>query len=159
MGSKVKRVLSIYSKLLNNNHVNVKELSKELEEHPRSIQRDLEDIRSFLRDNQQLLLYEHKTHNYYVSDQSGAQNNENVITATFEMTYQLYQLLKQQYNILRVKSKANSVEVKIQITPSSAINLCFMYRKSVRLISPDYLFGQFTTEFIKLQMIYMTKSF
>jgi DeoR/GlpR family transcriptional regulator of sugar metabolism len=48
MGNKVKRTLHIYSKLLKNDYVNVQHLSRELNEHPRSIQRDLgEDIRDF----------------------------------------------------------------------------------------------------------------
>ena len=136
MGNKVKRTLHIYSKLLKNDYVNVQHLSRELNEHPRSIQRDLEDIRDFLNDYQQLLLYEHHNHNYYISDQT----------------------MHHKYHTFVVKTERQKVLVKFQITPSEAINFCFIYRKSLRLISPETLFSQFTTEFIKLQMNYMKGS-
>ncbi|MEJ7506221.1 MULTISPECIES: transcriptional regulator [Bacillati] len=158
MGNKVKRTLHIYSKLLKNDYVNVQHLSRELNEHPRSIQRDLEDIRDFLNDYQQLLLYEHHNRNYYISDQTMHQNQEQETSVTYEMTPQLYHYLKHKYHTFVVKTERQKVLVKFQITPSEAVNFCFIYRKSLRLISPETLFSQFTTEFIKLQMNYMKGS-
>lgn len=155
MGNKVKRTLYIYSKLLNNHYVNVKFLSQELDEHPRSIQRDLEDIRDFLNDQHQLLLYEYNKRNYYISDQTNDHSNEKTLSVTYEMTHQLYQHLKPKYNSFVVKHSNKMVWVTLDITPSEAINFCFIYRKSLRLISPESLFSQFTTEFIKLQLNYM----
>lgn len=133
----------------------MKHLSHVLNEHQRSIQRDLEDIRDFLNDQQQLLLYEHKNSNYYISNQIIPQNKEKEISVTYEMTNQLYQTLKHTYRTFVVKNQDQKVIVKFQIAPSEAINFCFIYRKSLRLISPEQIFSQFTTEFIKLQMTYM----
>ena len=45
--------------------------------------------------------------------------------------------------------------VTFQMAPSEAIHFCFTYRHALRLVSPDTLFAQFTTELIQLQMIYM----
>ena len=43
----------------------------------------------------------------------------------------------------------------MNLNPNEAIDLCFQYHRSLRLITPDHLLKQFTVELIKLQMIYL----
>ena len=66
-GNKIQRTLTIYTKLRDHHYVNVPLLAETFHVHPRSIQRDLEDIRDFLNDQHQHLLYDHHTQNYYES--------------------------------------------------------------------------------------------
>ncbi|EEQ81013.1 hypothetical protein STAWA0001_0313 [Staphylococcus warneri L37603] len=56
MGHKTKRILYIYKKLLSNNRVNVKHMSKYFNTNERTIQRDIEDIKTFLSEQNLLII-------------------------------------------------------------------------------------------------------
>lgn len=58
MGHKTKRILYIYKKLLSNHHVNVKHMAQFFNTNARTIQRDIQDIKSFLNEQNQTILYE-----------------------------------------------------------------------------------------------------
>lgn len=49
--NKAQRLLTIYTRLLNNQGVNKMNLADELEVDERTIQRDIDDIRNYLFDN------------------------------------------------------------------------------------------------------------
>lgn len=64
--NKAQRLLTIYTRLLNNQGVNKMNLSDELEVDERTIQRDIDDIRNYLFDNDEYqqrmeVTYQHKT--------------------------------------------------------------------------------------------------
>lgn len=155
VGNKIQRTLTIYTKLRDHHYVNVPLLAETFHVHPRSIQRDLEDIRDFLNDQHQHLLYDHHTQNYYMSHQTMTDDQVTPTSVTYEMTHQLYQQLQHHYQTYVLKNDAHKMLVTFQMAPSEAIHFCFTYRHALRLVSPDTLFAQFTTELIQLQMIYM----
>lgn len=51
--NKAQRLLTIYTRLLNNQGVNKMNLADELEVDERTIQRDIDDIRNYLFDNEE----------------------------------------------------------------------------------------------------------
>lgn len=157
MGDKTKRILYIYTNLISNRYVNVKNMSKVLNTNVRSIQRDLSDIQEYLNENNRILLYEPSHHNYYVSLKNNKDETEAQMNVTFEVTYQLYRRLKKQYESFIIQKTKTTITVVLFITPSEAINLCFIYRISLRIISPETLIVQFTQEFTKLQSNYMLR--
>ena len=64
--NKAQRLLTIYTRLLNNQGVNKMNLADELEVDERTIQRDIDDIRNYLFDNDEYqqrmeVTYQHKT--------------------------------------------------------------------------------------------------
>ncbi|MCR9005423.1 MULTISPECIES: hypothetical protein [Staphylococcus] len=97
----------------------------------------------------------HLHHNYYVSLKNNKDDTEAQMNATFEVTYQLYRILKNNTNHLKITQ--NTITVVLFITPSEAINLGFIYRISLRIISPETLIAQFTQELTKLQSNYMLR--
>lgn len=67
--NKAQRLLTIYTRLLNNQGVNKMNLADELEVDERTIQRDIDDIRNYLFDNDEYqqrmeVTYQHKTNEY-----------------------------------------------------------------------------------------------
>lgn len=66
---KVDRVLKIYDKLINKEIINKKSLADEFDVNIRTVQRDIDDIRSYLSDNyeSESILYDHEKHGYYLS--------------------------------------------------------------------------------------------
>ncbi|RYS09592.1 helix-turn-helix transcriptional regulator [Staphylococcus pseudintermedius] len=67
--NKAQRLLTIYTRLLNNQGVNKMNLADELEVDERTIQRDIDDIRNYLFDNEEFqqrmeVTYQHKTNEY-----------------------------------------------------------------------------------------------
>ncbi|MCY1568814.1 HTH domain-containing protein [Staphylococcus pettenkoferi] len=109
MGYKSKRILYIYKKLLSKHHVNVKNLSEFFSTNERTIQRDIEDINTFLKDYDQTVLYEKATHDYYISHKNIKYSNTDInIHATYEMTYQVFKKLNKQFERFCCKVKKYS---------------------------------------------------
>ena len=50
-----------------------------------------------------------------------------------------------------------TIKVVLAIPKADAINLCFMYRKSLRMISPEILVKNFSQELSQLQNNYILK--
>lgn len=96
MGHKTKRILYIYKRLLSNHHVNVKHMAQFFNTNTRTIQRDIQDIKSFLNEQNQTVLYEKATCNYYITHQSVLDDDHIQMHATFEMTYQVYRQLNKE---------------------------------------------------------------
>lgn len=101
----------------------------------RTIQRDIQDIKSFLNEQKQTVLYEKTTCNYYIAHQSVLDDEHIQTHATFEMTYQVYRQINKQYETYIVQKNRQTLKVMLAIPKTDAINICFMYRKSLRLIS------------------------
>lgn len=156
------RVLYIYSKLVTKQTVNKSQLAKKFDVNPRTIQRDIDNIRYFLyemnlrSDIKEEVCFNQGKNSYFIKSaykRSGEQ--EQIIHVTYEIKPQLYQKLKDSYDMKVIHRSSKSLTVKLELTSTEAIELCFRYRKSLRLISPTTLLNQFTTELIKLQMIYL----
>ncbi|WP_275439838.1 HTH domain-containing protein [Macrococcus epidermidis] len=67
--NKAQRLLTIYTRLLNNQGVNKMNLADELVVDERTIQRDIDDIRNYLFGNEEFqqrmeVTYQHKTNEY-----------------------------------------------------------------------------------------------
>ncbi|KKI55795.1 MULTISPECIES: HTH domain-containing protein [Staphylococcus] len=155
MGYKTKRILSIYKKLLSNHHVNVKHMAGFFNTNERTIQRDIKDIKSFLNTHNQTIIYEKSTCNYYLSHQFTQDDDPTYINVTYEMTYQLYRQLNKQYETYTIQRTRQTITVVLAISESDALNLCFMYRHSLRMVSPQTLIETFSKELWKLQNNYI----
>ncbi|MCG1081225.1 HTH domain-containing protein [Staphylococcus epidermidis] len=155
MGYKTKRILYIYKRLLSNHHVNVKHMAQFFNTNIRTIQRDIQDIKSFLNEQKQTVLYEKTTCNYYIAHQSVLDDDHIQTHATFEMTYQVYRQINKQYETYIVQKNRQTLKVMLAIPKTDAINICFMYRKSLRLISPETLVKEFSQELSQLQTNYI----
>ena len=77
------------------------------------------------------------------------------VQVTYEVTFKLYETLKIRDDIKILNKNDKTYDVQMNLNPNEAIDLCFQYHRSLRLISPDHLLKQFTVELIKLQMIYL----
>ena len=135
------RVLNIYDKLLKNETVNKLELATEFNVNPRTIQRDIDNIRHYLyestlhSDLELQIQFEQSKNSYFIKRSPKYSHQDDLrVQVTYEVTFKLYETLK---------------------IRDEAIDLCFQYHRSLRLISPDHLLKQFTVELIKLQMIYL----
>lgn len=156
MGYKSKRILYIYKKLLSKHHVNVKNLSEFFSTNERTIQRDIEDINTFLKDYDQTVLYEKATHDYYISHKNIKYSNTDInIHATYEMTYQVFKKLNKQYETYIVQKTRRTITVMLFISKIEAINLCFTYHNTIRIVSPETLVAEFTQELAKIQKNYI----
>lgn len=155
MGHKTKRVLYIYKKLLSRHRVNVKNLSNFFNTNERTIQRDIEDIKAFLKEQNQTVLYDNTTHDYYIAYNEMFNNSDINIHATFEMTYQVYKQLKKQYETYTVQKSRKTITVILSTSKCEAINLCFTYYKSIRIVSPEVLVEDFTNELASIQKNYI----
>lgn len=155
VGHKTKRILYIYKKLLSNNRVNVKHMSKYFNTNERTIQRDIEDIKTFLSEQNQTILHEKSTNNYYITHNHYRNNDEININVTFEMNYDIYRQLKNNMKHLQYRKKSKTITVVLSIPKSIAIDICFYYRKSIRLVSPETLVDDFVYELSKLQRNYI----
>ena len=156
MGHKSKRILHIYKKLLSKQRVNVKNLSEFFNTNERTIQRDIEDINAFLKNYNQTVLYEKSTHDYYIAHKNKKHSNTDInIHATYEMTYQVFKQLNRQYETYVVKKTRKTIIVILSISKIEAINLCFIYHNTIRIMSPETLVAEFTQELAKLQNNYI----
>ena len=124
----------------------------------RTIQRDIQDIKSFLNEQNQTVLYEKSTCNYYIAHQSVLDDDHIQRHSTFEMTYQVYRQLNKQYESYITQKKRQTLRVVLAIPKADAINICFMYRKSLRIVSPETLVKDFSQELSQLQNNYILKT-
>lgn len=132
------RVLNIYDKLLKNETVNKLELATEFNVNPRTIQ------------------FEQSKNSYFIKrSPKYSHQNDLRVQVTYEMTFKLYETLKTRDDIKILNKNNKTYDVQMNLNPNEAIDLCFQYHRSLRLISPDHLLKQFTVELIKLQMIYL----
>lgn len=155
MGHKTKRILYIYKNLLSNKRVNVKHMSKFFNTNERTIQRDIEDIKQFLNEQNRTILHERATYNYYIAQKHQIKDNEDNIHVTYEMTYDIYKELKKQYETYVIQKKKQTIKVVLSIPISNAIDICFYYRKSIRIISPENVIKELAQEIAKIQMNYI----
>ena len=158
MGHKTKRILYIYKKLLSNHHVNVKHMAQFFNTNTRTIQRDIQDIKSFLNEQNQTILYEKTTCNYYIAYKNAFDDDYIQTNVTYEMTYQVYRQINKQYDTYIIQKNRQTNNVVLAIPKADAINLCFMYRKSLRMISPEILVKNFSQELSQLQNNYILKT-
>lgn len=156
------RVLNIYSKLLKKQTVNKADLAKQFEVNPRTIQRDIDNIRYYLHeanlhsDIEEEITFDQSKNSYFIKSMHKNMGTPLQDTkVTYEITPHLYQKMKNNYDIKVLQRTSKSLTVEIEVSAREAIELCFNHRKSLRLISPTTLLNQFTTELIKLQMIYL----
>lgn len=156
------RVLNIYSKLLKKQTVNKANLAKQFGVNPRTIQRDIENIRHYLYEvnlnsdiAEEITFDQHKNSYFIKSSHKNMGTTLQTTKVTYEVTPHLYQKLKHHYEMKVLHRTSKSYTIEIEINTKEAIELCFNYRRSLRLISPTTLLNQFTTELIKLQMIYL----
>ena len=156
------RVLNIYDKLLKNEAVNKLDLATEFHVNPRTIQRDIDNIRHYLyestlhSDLELQIQFEQSKNSYFIKRAPKYSSQEDMhIEVTYEMTCKLYEKLKVHYDIKLLNKTDKTCEVQINLNSNEAIDLCFQYHRSLRLISPAYLLKQFTADLIKLQMIYL----
>lgn len=71
--NRAQRLLILYSRLVKNQHVNKEKIANEFGVHPRTIQRDIEDIREYLSDSnehfyRQEIVYSHANNAYSISN-------------------------------------------------------------------------------------------
>ncbi len=156
------RVLNIYDKLLKNETVNKLELATEFNVNPRTIQRDIDNIRHYLyestlhSDLELQIQFEQSKNSYFIKRSPKYSHQDDLrVQVTYEMTFKLYETLKMRDDIKILNKNDKTYDVQMNLNPNEAIDLCFQYHRSLRLISPDHLLKQFTVELIKLQMIYL----
>jgi transcriptional antiterminator len=157
MGNKTKRILLIYQKLLSHRPVNVKHMAQYFDTNERTIQRDIQDIKSFLNDQHQTLLYEKTTANYTITHKNNDNTDQTYINIIFEMTYQLYRQLNKQYDTYIIQRNHQTLKVVLSISSSDAINICFTYRQSLRNVSGETLVEVLSNELSQLQSNYILK--
>ena len=153
------RVLNIYDKLLKNETVNKLELATEFNVNPRTIQRDIDNIRHYLyestlhSDLELQIQFEQSKNSYFIKRSPKYSHQDDLrVQVTYEMTFKLYETLKMRDDIKILNKNDKTYDVQMNLNPNEAIDLCFQYHRSLRLISPDHLLKQFTVELIKLQM-------
>lgn len=89
------RILTIYHRLLQNKLVNKQSLTLELDTSPRTIQRDIDDIRKFLYESKswistpEKITYDYKSESYKLEQDK----SENIIYKTFINSLPLYILM------------------------------------------------------------------
>lgn len=155
------RALYIYDLLINQEKVRTTDLAQTFNVHQRTILRDLETIRDYIHDidyglNQSIIFNQnHKT--YSLIKHSTEDNSGPLIDVCFEMTKDLHQQLHQIYPSQIIESNQHKVKVEMTLSAPTAINLCFDYRRDLRLISPDWLLAQLSTDIIRLLMIYFNQ--
>lgn len=156
----VYRLLEIYTKLLNHDTVNTALLAKEFKVDRRTIQRDISNIKHYFYEKSLINELDYEIHfnfsenSYFIKNKTDLSLN-NLETVSYEMTHQTYKKIKQTYQTHILHQDAQHIQVEIKLSTIEAINLCFQYRKSLRLIAPEPLYAQFITELIKLEMIYL----
>ena len=100
------RILTIYNRLLQNKSVNKQSLTLELETSPRTIQRDIDDIRNFLYESKSWIsapkeiTYDYKSESYKL-EQNKSENMHfmyDILTALYlttpKLSHYFYQYLK-----------------------------------------------------------------
>src|SRR5699024_12264829 len=100
------RILTIYNRLLQNKSVNKQSLTLEIETSPRTIQRDIDDIRNFLYESKSCIsatkeiTYDYKSESYKI-EQNKRENMYymyDILTALYlttpKLSHYFYQYLK-----------------------------------------------------------------
>ncbi|MEO2248511.1 transcriptional regulator [Staphylococcus saprophyticus] len=101
------RILTIYNRLLQHKAVNKKSLTLELDTSPRTIQRDIDDIRNFLYESQSWIsnknevTYDYKSESYRLEQEDKSENMYymyDILTALYlttpKLNHYFYQYLK-----------------------------------------------------------------
>ena len=78
--NRAQRLLILYSRLTKKQYVNKEEIAHEFDVHPRTIQRDIEDIREYLSDSnehfyRQEIIYNHSENGYTISNHHVLKNS------------------------------------------------------------------------------------
>ncbi|RTX70533.1 HTH domain-containing protein [Mammaliicoccus sciuri] len=171
------RILTIYNRLLQNKEVNKKSLTLELNTSPRTIQRDIDDIRNFLYESKNWMGAENEISYDYKYESYRLSNNkvENVhfmyeLLASLFVTSptlnpSFYQYLKSlimelypnnQKSLLKYLNKFTVDEFKNQITPLAssikALNENKYLEYNQKLIIPLSIFYQLNTFYLVYQM-------
>ena len=109
------RILTIYNRLLQNKSVNKQSLTLELDTSPRTIQRDIDDIRNFLYESKSWIstpkeiTYDYKSESYKL-EQDKNENVHfmyNILTALYLTTPQLSHYFYQYLKLLIIKHHSN----------------------------------------------------
>lgn len=84
---KVNRILTIYSKLVQGEIVNKKEMAKIFNVNERTIQRDLEDIRNYFSENREVIgikdiVYKHDKKGYRIDNRDDVLTKEDILALT-----------------------------------------------------------------------------
>lgn len=92
------RVLNIYDKLLKNETVNKLELATEFNVNPRTIQRDIDNIRHYLyestlhSDLELQIQFEQSKNSYFIKRSPKYSHQDDLrVQVTYEMTFKLYE--------------------------------------------------------------------
>ena len=140
------RVLNIYDKLLKNETVNKLELATEFNVNPRTIQRDIDNIRHYLyestlhSDLELQIQFEQSKNSYFIKRSPKYSHQDDLrVQVTYEVTFKLYETLKIRDDIKILNKNDKTYDVQMNLNPNEAIDLCFQYHRSLRLISPDHL--------------------
>ncbi|UXR78437.1 HTH domain-containing protein [Staphylococcus sp. IVB6227] len=165
------RILTIYNRLLHQKKVNKKSLTVEFNTSPRTIQRDIDDIRNFLYENKPWMNIQNEITYDYVSESYKLEQHEtknscfmyNILTSLYLTTPKLnlhfYQYLKSmiinnhsdsQHNLLKLLDKLVIDENAPTITQTSLAvqalneNRYLKYHKQLLLpLSISYLMSSF----------------
>lgn len=125
------RILTIYNRLLQHKAVNKKSLTLELDTSPRTIQRDIDDIRNFLYESQSWIssknevTYDYKSESYRLEQEDKSENMYymyDILTAlsltTPKLSHYFYQYLK----LLILKHHSNNQNTLLKYLDRFEVN-------------------------------------
>lgn len=82
-----------------------------------------------------------------------------LLSITVEIDKSVWSFIRRKYQISLIEKYAkNKLIVKMEISYDDALNLSFIYRAKVRIISPDNLKNSIITELLKLNETYLRRS-
>ncbi len=82
-----------------------------------------------------------------------------LVSITVEIDKSVWSFIRRKYQISLIeKYTKNKLIVKMEISYDDALNLSFIYRAKVRIISPDNLKNSIITELLKLNETYLRQS-
>lgn len=125
------RILTIYNRLLQHKSVNKKSLTLELDTSPRTIQRDIDDIRNFLYESQSWIssknevTYDYKSESYRLEQEDESENMYymyDILTALSLTTPKLSPYFYQYLKLLILKHHSNNQNTLLKYLDRFEVN-------------------------------------